>query len=296
MTLQEHIERLRRSIADLKLGEMRFADLGRAGRGYAERALAGLGGLDLGGLVTDLAVGIAFYTRLPLRTATPVDGAALARASWCAPLVGALVGALAGLAYWIAYRLNLPPLVCATIAIAAGMLLTGCLHEDGLADTADGFGGGETRERALEIMRDGRIGAYGTCALVILLALRIGTVADLPNARLVVWALIGAHATARAGLPLFMLLVPPARPDGLSAAAGAPSRERAAVAAAIGIALLWVALGFRSALIALVLVLIGAAVMAWLTRRKIGGQTGDVLGAVEQVGETLVLLVTAARF
>jgi adenosylcobinamide-GDP ribazoletransferase len=90
--------------------------------------------------------------------------------------------------------------------------------------------------------------------------------------------------------------VPPARADGLSASAGAPSRERAAVAAAIGIALLWMALGFRNALIALVLVLIGALVIAWLARRKFGGQTGDVLGAVEQVSETLVLLVTAARF
>ena len=296
MTLQEHIERLRRFFAELKLGEMRFADLSRAGRGYADRALTGLGGVDLGGLLTDLAVGIAFYTRLPVRVATPVDGAAVARASWCAPLVGALVGALAGLAYWAAWRLNLPTFICATLAVAAGMLLTGCLHEDGLADTADGFGGGQTRERALEIMRDGRIGAYGTCALVICLVLRIGAITDLPRAALVAWALVGAHATARGGLALFMRLVAPARPDGLSATAGAPSRERAAVAAAIGIALLWAALGFKNALIALLLVFIGAVVMAWLARRKIGGQTGDVLGAVEQVSETLVLLVTAARF
>ena len=295
MTLQEHLERMRRSIADLRLGGTGFADLGRTGRSYADRALAGLGTIDLGGLFADLAAAIAFYTRLPLRPAGPVDGAAVARASWCAPLVGALIGALAGLAYWIAYRLNLPPLVCATLAVAAGMLLTGCLHEDGLADTADGLGG-ETRERALDIMRDGRIGVFGAGALVVCLVLRIGAIADLPRAALVAWALVGAHATARAALPIVMRLVPPARADGLSATAGAPSRERTAVAAVIGIALLWIALGFRNALIALVLVLIGAAVTAWLARRKIGGQTGDVLGAVEQVGETLVLLVTAARF
>ena len=295
MTLQEHFERWRRSVAELKLGDTRFADIGRTGRDYADRALAGLGGIDVGGLLTDLAVAIAFYTRLPLRPGTPVDGAALARASWCAPLVGALVGALAGLAYWIGYRLNLPPFVCATLAVAAGMLLTGCLHEDGLADTADGFGG-ETRERALDIMRDGRIGAFGTCALIICLTLRIGAVTDLPRAALVAWALVGAHAAARGILPAFMRLVPPARSDGLSAAAGAPAREQAAVAAVIGIVLLWIALGFKSAVVALILMVIGAAVMAWLARRKIGGQTGDVLGAVEQVGETLVLLVTAARF
>jgi adenosylcobinamide-GDP ribazoletransferase len=296
MTLQEHIERLRRSFAEIRIGGAGFADLGRSGRGYADRALAGLGRIDVGGLLADLAAAIAFYTRLPLRPAAAIDGAAVARASWCAPLVGALIGALAGLAYWIAWRLNLPPLVGATLAIAAGMLITGCLHEDGLADTADGLGGGTTRERALDIMRDGRIGAFGACALIICVALRIGTVADLPRAALVAWALVGAHATARAVLPAFMCLVPPARPDGLSATAGAPSPARAAVAAAIGVALLWIAFGFRNALISLVLVLVGAAVLALIARRKIGGQTGDVLGAVEQVSETLVLLVTAARF
>jgi adenosylcobinamide-GDP ribazoletransferase len=251
--------------------------------------------LSLADLLADLRVGVAFFTRLPLPHPPAVDDAALARASWCAPLVGALVGALAGLAYWIAWRLNLPPLVCATLAVAAGMLLTGCLHEDGLADTADGLGG-ETRERALDIMRDGRIGAFGAGALVICLVLRISAIADLPRAALVAWALVGAHAAARAALPVIMRLVPPARADGLSATAGAPSPERTAVAVVIGIALLWIALGFRNALIALALVLIGAAVTAWLARRKIGGQTGDVLGAVEQVSETLVLLVTAARF
>jgi len=219
----------------------------------------------------------------------------VARASWCAPLVGALIGALAGVAYWIAWRLNLPPFVGATVAVAAGMLVTGALHEDGLADTADGLGG-QTRERALDIMRDGRIGAFGAAALIISILLRIGALADLPRAALVAWALIGAHAAARAVLPTFMRLVPPARSDGLSAGAGAPSRERALTAAAIGFALLWIALGLRNTLIALMAMLIGAVVMAWLARRKIGGQTGDVLGAVEQVSETLVLLVTAARF
>src|SRR5262249_23496460 len=154
--------------------------------------------------------------------------------------------------------------------------------EDGLADTADGLGG-ETRERALDIMRDGRIGAYGACALVICLVLRIGAIADLPRAALVAWALVGAHAAARAVLPAIMRLVPPARADGLSATAGAPSPKRTALAAVLGIVLLWISLGFRNALIALVLVLIGAGVTTWLARRKIGGQTGDVLGAVEQV-------------
>src|SRR5215469_13672206 len=111
MTLREHIERLRESWADVRLGSLSFADVGQAARRQLER----LGGIDPGGLARDLAVALAFYTRLPIPLRTPVDGAALARASWCSPLVGALIGAIAGFAYWVAVRLNLPQLVAATV-------------------------------------------------------------------------------------------------------------------------------------------------------------------------------------
>ena len=273
MIPQEPLERLRKLAAD-----------------------TGVTRLDLDPLLDDLRVAAAFYTRLPVAQPTPVDGAALARAGWAAPLVGVLIGALGALAYWIAYRLNLPPLVAATLAVGATLLLTGCLHEDGLADTADGFGGGATRQQILDIMRDSRIGTYGALALGIALLLRIGALADLPNPGLVACALIAAHAAARASLPAFMWLIGPARSDGLSAAAGAPPGGRAAAAIAIGVVLLFVALGLRTGLTALVLLLACAAIMAWLCRRKIGGQTGDVLGALEQATECLVLLVAAARF
>src|SRR6267154_651601 len=138
MIPQEPLERLRKLAAD-----------------------TGVTRLDLDPLLDELRVAVAFYTRLPVAQPTPVDGAALARAAWAAPLVGVLIGALGALAYWIAYRLNLPPLVAATLAVGATLLLTGCLHEDGLADTADGFGGGATRAQILDIMRDSRIGTSG---------------------------------------------------------------------------------------------------------------------------------------
>ena len=279
MTSQDFRERLRQWLAGL--GGQRLGDLG-------------VGDLARGGWVGDLRATIAFYTTLPLAGAT--DGAALARAAWCAPLVGALIGLLSALGYWVGVRLNLPPLVAATLAVIVGLLVTGALHEDGLADTADGFGGGATRERILDIMRDSRIGTFGACALAMSFILRIGSLADLPNANHVAWALVGTHAAARGMLPLFMLMVPPARPDGLSATAGKPSLGGALTAALIGFVLLWLALGLRNALIALVPLVIGWLVMAWLTRRRIGGQTGDVLGALEQVGECLVLMVPAARF
>src|SRR6202012_3944740 len=119
-----------------------------------------------------------------------------------------------------------------------------------------------TQERALEIMRDSRIGTFGACALIVSFALRAGAIADLPKAGLVAWALIGAHAMARASLPLFMRLLPPARPDGLAAQAGAPPAERAVISLALGAAILWIALGFAAALIALASVLVGSAVVA----------------------------------
>lgn len=283
MTPQERLEAYRQSLRKLlaHLGDLRVGELG-------------LDRIDLWPLLTDLRAAVAFYTRIPLG-GPAADGAAVARAAWCAPLVGALIGALSGLAFWIAWRLNLPPFVCATLAVGTSLALTGALHEDGLADMADGFGG-ESRERALAIMRDGRIGVFGACALAIALLLRVGALADMPNPGLAAWALIGAHAAARAGLPLFMGLVPPARADGLSAAAGAPPGASVAVALAVGFLLLARALGLRHALIAIALMLAAGLVIAVMAWRRIGGQTGDVLGAVEQVAECLVLLVAVAVF
>jgi adenosylcobinamide-GDP ribazoletransferase len=169
-------------------------------------------------------------------------------------------------------------------------LATGALHEDGLADTADGFGGGNSREQKLAIMRDSRIGTYGVCALALSLVLRVGALASLPSAHAVVWALLAAHAAARATMPALMLLLPPARSDGLSHDAGQPAGAGVAAAAAIGFLVLVFCLPLGRAIVALILLVAIVALMAWLATRQIGGQTGDVLGALEQVGEIAVLL------
>src|SRR5208282_733244 len=129
-------------------------------------------------------------------------------------------------------------------------------HEDGLADTADGFGGGKTREQKLDIMRDSRIGTYGVCALALSILLRASALASLADPALVAWALIAAHAAARAAMPLLMFSVPPARSDGLSFDVGRPDGARAAVAAAVGILALVVGLGFLRAVAAVVVLLI----------------------------------------
>src|SRR5258708_3625571 len=117
-----------------------------------------LTGSWLRGTVADLKIVLLFSTRFPIPHATSIGGADIARAGWALPLVGVLIGLIGAFAYGIAFRFNLPPLVGAALAITATLAATGCLHEDGLADTFDGFGGGSDRERKLEIMRDSRIG------------------------------------------------------------------------------------------------------------------------------------------
>jgi len=245
------------------------------------------------GIVSDVALALSFCTRISTGALTG-DDPNLARASWAMPIAGAIVGIAGASAYWIAFRLGVPPLPSAAIALAATMLLTGCLHEDGLADTADGFGGGVTRERKLEIMRDSRIGTFGVCALIVSFALRWSALATMAAPLQVAAALIAAHVAARAILPAFMRLVPPARPDGLSAQAGRPPLESAGVAALIGIIVLGIALGPLATLGAIILLALAGAFMAWLATRQIGGQTGDVLGALEQICEIIVLLVAAS--
>ena len=244
----------------------------------------------------EIVTAIAFSTRLPLARVVPAEtsSADLATAIWALPLAGLLVGAIGAVVYAVAHRLGMPAWPAAALTIAATLALTGCLHEDGLADTADGFGGGATRERKLDIMRDSRIGAYGVCTLVVSILIRAGVLASLAEPGWVAWALIAAHGAGRATLPVLMFLVPPARADGLSVTAGQPPREQAIAGAVLGVLILFVCLGFEPALIAAILLAIAVALVARLSTAQIGGQTGDVLGALEQVSEIVVLLVAAA--
>jgi adenosylcobinamide-GDP ribazoletransferase len=247
-----------------------------------------------GGLFAEFVTAAAVLTRLPVGGTLPADGA-VAASGWAFPLVGAGVGALVALAFLIAELLGCGDTPAALIAVAAGLALTGALHEDGLADTADGFGGGSTREEKLAVMRDSRHGSFGVIALMLSLALRaaaLGTIGEPLHAGL---ALIAAHAASRGALPALMRILTPARADGLGAMAGRPSLAVAIIAAVLGGAIALAVLGPRTGAIALILM--GGAVMlaAMLARGQIGGYTGDVLGFFQQIGEIMMLLVAAAR-
>jgi adenosylcobinamide-GDP ribazoletransferase len=243
-------------------------------------------------IADDIALCLVFFTRLPLLV-FDFGERKLADAIWAAPLVGVAVAVAASTVHAAASAVGLSPNVAAALALAAAMLMTGCLHEDGLSDVADGFGGGKTREQKLAIMRDSRIGAYGASALLMSALIRWGAMAQLGNTFFVFCGLIAAHAASRALLPAFMHLVAPARQDGLAAGAGQASSETALAALAIGaLALLALGMsGFVAAAVMLALVFYGFRA---LCLRQIGGQTGDTLGALQQAGEIAVLLVAAA--
>jgi adenosylcobinamide-GDP ribazoletransferase len=244
--------------------------------------------------INDLKIGFVFLTRLPLTLQTQIAKGELSQALWTAPVVGIAVGLLGAGVYGLAQALHLPPLPAAVLAVATTLIVTGGLHEDGLADVADGFGGGATRERKLEIMRDSRIGTFGVCALILSFMLRVSALTNLGDPGLAATALVAAHAAGRAPIAAFMRLIPAARADGMSADAGRPSQGSAMAALLLGLVALMIGLGFVAGVVAAVLLAGGFSFMAWLCKRQIGGQTGDVLGALEQTGEIVVLLVAAA--
>lgn len=258
----------------------------------------------------DIGSALRFLTRLPLPHATLpaepdfLDEASdeeeeasapkpLGRAVRAYPLIGALLGIGAGFAFAIATGVGLPALVAGVIAVALLALMTGALHEDGLADMADGFGGGHTVEKKLAIMRDSSIGAYGVIALVLVLAAKVGALADLNDIGVVMSGLICAAAASRAAMPAMMRWLPPARGDGLAAEAGRPATVHVWTAIAIAV-ILSVLLLTWSGLVAFLIAAAAAFSVGLLARRQIGGHTGDVLGGTQQITELIFLLALAA--
>ena len=253
-------------------------------------------------LAADLGACLRFYGRLAVPPLSRADdpGAApdFRRVPRMLPVAG-LVLALPGCAVLaLALALGLGGFVAGALAVAATALATGGLHEDGLADVADGFLGGATPERRLAIMRDSRIGAYGALALGLALLLRVGALAEIAS-RAGAPATCGAFAVA-AILSRTATLVPlaalaPARPDGAGRAVGRPTGRTHALAWGLAALLALAAArlaGLPPAGALLGFLLAGGAglALAALARRLIGGQTGDVAGAAQQVAEVGALL------
>jgi len=237
----------------------------------------------------DLQTAFGFLTRLPVGH----GDRPLHRTAYLFPAVGIAVGVIGGAVYWVADALGLGNWIAALLAVLATCIVTGGLHEDGLADTADGFGGGATPERRLEIMRDPRAGAFGVLALVFATGLKVAALAGAANAFQAAAMLVAAHAGARACLPAVMWRIPTASARGLAADAGKPDAAGAGLALAIGTAVAVLVLPAAAPAM-----IVAAVAVAWLlcrlARRLVGGYNGDVLGAIEQGTEIGILLAAAA--
>lgn len=241
---------------------------------------------------SDIATALGLLSRLPV---PPAHMDRAAAAAWAYPVAGLILGALAALAGAIAHGIGLPSPLTALIALGFLSIATGAMHEDGLADTADGLWGGWTRERRLEIMKDSHIGTYGVVALILSVAARWAALTLLYDigAGAGAAALIVAATLSRATMPLLMARLPHARAGGLSHSVGSvPSRTA------------WLALGFAagaallltgwSGLPAIGWALAAALAIGFIARSMIGGQTGDILGATQQTAEIAILFSLVA--
>jgi adenosylcobinamide-GDP ribazoletransferase len=239
-----------------------------------------------------LRAAVAFLTRVPVDPRGRVDAAALVAVLAWFPLVGALVGGVGALVAW-ALALVLPATVAALGAVAAGVVLTGALHVDGLADTADGYGAHD-RTRALAIMRDHAVGSYGVVAVALDVAVRTAATAALVARPGGLLFLVAAGALSRSAVVVLGVLVPYARTEpGLGSLLSGAPRSAAIWAAVLGTAIAVLAVRVPGVAAA---ALVGLACLAWAwhSTRRLGGITGDTLGAASEGCEVLVLLVGAA--
>jgi len=241
----------------------------------------------------DIYTSVVFLTRLPAPGWPEAASRKLSTAMWAFPLAGVLVATIAGLVYAVCDALGLPVYISALFTVVALIIATGGLHEDGLSDLADGVWGGSDPAKRLTIMSDSRIGAFGAIALIVSVSVRAAAIASIGQPLFVLGALVATAAVSRAVMPAVMTFGTPAKADGLGASAGKPG------AAVWGSALILAAVicataaptGWFACLIAAAA---GAALVSWFARRNLGGYTGDVLGAAQQVAELFALTVIAS--
>ncbi|SEQ86285.1 cobalamin-5'-phosphate synthase [Faunimonas pinastri] len=238
----------------------------------------------------DVRACLSFFSRLPIRTEhdRPFDlGTSIG--AW--PLAGVILAIVPALLLLLLRSAHMVPTIAAALTLAATAGLGGGLHEDGLSDCADGFGGGRTRGRKLEIMRDSRIGSYGALALFFTGLIRVAGLASLS---LVFWegavALLCVAAISRAAAIWHWRALPPARDDGLAVAAGVPDRASVVIATGFGIvaAIPLLAIFGLSAILGLALLAAGVAGFTSLCRHQIAGHSGDTIGASQQIAEALL--------
>lgn len=257
--------------------------------------------MNLGLYVDDLARSVGFLSRVPVpgRFFRDHDGS-LSRACGMFPVAGLLIALPAAAIFAILLALRMEPLLAAFVALGVQTLITGALHEDGLSDTADGIGGGRTRERALEIMRDSRIGSYGASAMILSYGIRAAGLQSLANhlgPTAAGFCVVAIAAVSRAAMVWHWSMLPQARRDGVAASVGMPEQSAVALALATAVVTSVVIIGPAAGMLAIALVLVAAGLatygMTHYIGSRVGGHTGDTIGAAQQIAEMAALFALA---
>ena len=244
--------------------------------------------------VAELQAAFMLLTRLPVGqfgSYIPI----LSAARWAYPLVGLAIGGITALIFILCHALGMPVILAALLAIGISLICTGALHEDGLADSADGLGGGQDKSQKLDIMKDSRIGSYGVLALILFMGARIGALSELQPDLHTMLSLISAAMASRLVMVVYLEFLPPAREDGLgktaSETASDTTRQRLLIAVLLTSPALFYLFIFTPA--ALVFGAAAAWLFAFIAKKQIGGQTGDICGAGQLVSETTAFLCLA---
>lgn len=261
--------------------------------------------MKAGDFITDVMHSLAFLSRLPVpsRFFENADAISMSRTARAFPAAGLLIALPGAVLVVVCAAFDASPQLTGWLIIGITALMTGALHEDGLADTADGFGSGKDKARMLEIMKDSRIGSYGAIAMVLSFALRASALASLIEtlpAKAAAAAFIAALVLSRGVMVWHWQALPAAKTSGLAAGAGQPGTGERNIALAIGVLLFLLFTLHALPAASIVLVLSAACLATMLFGRlcdsRIGGHTGDTIGACQQITEivTLVALALAA--
>ena len=241
----------------------------------------------------EMQTAFMLLTRLPVGELSSVVPK-LADARWAFPIVGCVIGGLISGSYIIISQFIQPSVLAAILAITVGLLCTGAIHEDGLADCADGLGGGQTKENKLAIMQDSVIGSYGTLSLILIIGLRVFTLSSLPATVEIIVPIIICAVISRFGMVGYLYLLPSAKKEGLGSEASGNNIYSLLASCLI------VSPAFFIAIFSLIYVIIAVIVVAFLwgvfTKNHLGGQTGDVCGAGQILSETAGWLILASIY
>ena len=244
----------------------------------------------------DILITTAFFTRIPIKFTTN-HNRVLMQACWCFPVIGAAIGLLGSAFLYLLLAFHIPVPISAIITIGFFIILTGALHEDGLADTADGLGGGADKKSRIEKMRDSKIGSYGVLAIVSLTLIKVNAIITLVTGKpfeIAMFSIICAHSISRFGIIFIPYFSSLASDEGLAWFAGKPKSIGVIGSFLITSIFILLLLPPDQALLSIILAMVSVGTVGLLATRKIKGYTGDILGAAQQVSETTILVYLAS--